>query len=369
VYADALADHSYGASHPMKPVRLRYAYELARLSGFLDAPGARVVKPRPATDDDLYLFHEPEYVDVVRHIGEGGNFSDEIARGFGPGDNPVYEGMYAAHTLAAGGTMVAAELVASGACDVAFNPAGGLHHALPGRASGFCVFNDPVLAIKRMLEKGMRVAYVDIDCHHGDGVQYAFYDTARVLTISLHESGRFLFPGTGDVSETGVGSGLGYSVNVPLAPYTDDEIYAYAFDSVVPPLVRRYQPDVIFTQLGIDTHAGDPITHLRLTTQGFAATVAKLAELGGECGRWVAMGGGGYNLSAVARGWAMAFAAMSGATVPDSLPAGYHGPEGPDTFADPPGPQIDAGIREQVRAFARRSVDGVRELVFPTFGL
>jgi acetoin utilization protein AcuC len=364
-----MAQHSYGEAHPMKPVRLRHAFELAKAAGFLAGPQAAVVEPRPATVEELLLFHDREYVDVVRNLDTATDAMVEIAYGFGPGDNPVYPRMYEAHALAAGGSMVAAELIASGKYDVAFSPAGGLHHAMPRRASGFCVFNDPVLAIKRLVEQGMRVVYVDIDCHHGDGVQYAFYDTARVLTISLHESGRFLFPGTGDVSEIGTGSGTGYSVNVPLPPYTDDDIYAYAFDSVVTPLVSTFHPDVLFTQLGIDTHIGDPITHLRLTTQGFAATVAKLGALAEESAGWIATGGGGYNMSAVARGWAMAFAVMTGREIPADLPGGYHGPPGPDTFADPPEPPIDPDIQRQIRGFAERSVDEVRRLIFPHFGL
>lgn len=369
VYADAMAEHSYGDAHPMKPVRLRHVFELAKAAGFLAGPGVQVVDPRPATEEELLLFHERDYLDVVRSISAGMTVPDEFSYGFGPGDNPVYPGMYDAHALASGASIVAAEMVAGGSCDVAFNPAGGLHHAMPARASGFCVFNDPVLAIKKLVAKGMRIVYVDIDCHHGDGVQYAFYDTARVMTISLHESGRFLFPGTGEVSEAGSGDGLGYSVNVPLAPYTDDDLYAYAFDAIVPPLVQAYRPDVLFTQLGIDTHVGDPITHLRLTTQGFAATVAKLAALADESGGWVATGGGGYDLAAVARGWAMAFAVMSGAEVPEELPRSYTGPQGPGTFSDPPERAREPEIQGQIRGFVERSVDEVRRVIFPHFGL
>ncbi|MBI4220554.1 MAG: acetoin utilization protein AcuC [Chloroflexi bacterium] len=373
IYASALAGHTYGESHPMKPIRLQYTFELAKAAGFLSGSQSRVAEPRPATDEELRLFHEPDYIAAVKALGAGLSISDEFAYGFGPGDNPVTPGMFEAHSLAAGGTMVAAELVRDGTVDAVFNPAGGLHHALPRRASGFCIFNDPVLAIRRLVEHDMRVAYVDIDCHHGDGVQYAFYDTSRVMTISLHESGRFLFPGTGDVNESGVGDGEGYSVNVPLAPYTDDEIYSFAFDEVVPPLVRAFKPDVLFTQLGIDTHYGDPITHLRLTTQGFASTVAKLAAMGDECGKWIAAGGGGYDLSAVARGWSMAYAIMCGAEIPERLPAGYRRPDGPGTFADPPDEgrdvALDEDIRSQIRGFAEYSVQEVKRRIFPKHGL
>lgn len=369
IYSDQLARHSYGDAHPMKPVRLQYTFELAKAAGFLDGDGIKVLTPRPATMPELGLFHDADYIEQVKAIGRGEITGDEIAFGFGPGDNPAYPGMFDAHSLATGGTMLAAELISSGKFSAAFNPAGGLHHALPRRASGFCVFNDPVLAIRKLVDQGMRVAYVDIDCHHGDGVQHGFYDNDQVMTISVHESGRFLFPGTGDVNEIGIGAGEGYSINLPLAPYTDDEIYSASFDAIVPPLIRAFKPDVLFTQLGIDTHMGDPITHMRLSTQGFTATVEKLAELGAECGRWIATGGGGYDMSAVARGWAMAFAVMAGKEVPRRLPDTYPGPDGPGTFADPPDMPLDPDIRRQVQAFADRSVDDLRQLTFGRFGL
>jgi len=369
VYSDQLARHSYGDAHPMKPIRLQYTFELARAAGFLNGGDIQVIAPRPATLEELALFHDPEYIAQVKSIGEGRFTGEEIAYGFGPGDNPAYPGMFEAHSLASGGTMLAAELVASGRFQVAFNPAGGLHHALPRRASGFCVFNDPVLAIRKLVAQGMRVVYVDIDCHHGDGVQHGFYDSDQVMTISVHESGRFLFPGTGDVTEIGVGRGEGYSINLPLAPYTDDLIYAASFDAIVPPLIRAFKPDVLFTQLGIDTHMGDPITHMRLSTQGFTDTVAKLAQLGGECGRWIATGGGGYDMSAVARGWAMAFAVMAGKQIPSRLPESYRGPDGPRTFADAPDMPLNPDIRREVQAFADRSVEDLRKLTFRRFGL
>lgn len=369
VYDQALTTHELSPTHPMRPVRIRYAYELAQAARFFDAEGARRADPRLASEGELALFHEPEYINAVKASDAGLGMPGETSFGFNSGDNPVYPGMFGAQALSAGSTMVAAELVAGGSCHVAFAPAGGLHHAMPRRASGFCVFNDPAIAIRWLVGRGLRVAYIDIDCHHGDGVQYAFYNCPDVLTISLHESGQFLFPGTGFVDETGAGEGEGCSVNVPLAPYTGDRTYAKVFDAVVPPLVRAFGPDVLFTQLGIDTHFRDPIAHLRLTVQGFAKTVARLSELARECGKWVATGGGGYDLGAVARGWAMAFAAMSGVDIPDRIPASFTGLPGLSTFADPQPEPVDDALGEQIEAFATRSVEEVQRRIFPRFRL
>jgi acetoin utilization protein AcuC len=210
--------------------------------------------------------------------------------------------MYEAALLSTGASLVAAELVASRQVDVAFNIAGGLHHAASDHASGFCIFNDPVIAIKYFLGQGLRVAYVDIDGHHGDGVQDAFFDDNRVLTISMHESGRFLFPGTGFSSETGVGPGQGYSVNIPLYPYTEDDIYLWAFHEVTLPLLKAFAPDVLVTRLGIDSYYSDLLTHLQVTSRGYVAAIREFARLGLP---WLALGGGGYDLSAVARCWTL----------------------------------------------------------------
>ena len=377
IYSDDLATHVLSDEHPMRPIRLSYMHELASAAGFLDAPNSRTVAPRPASDEELTLAHSAEYVEAVKQLGNSDGLGIAARYGFGPGDNPIYPGIFGAQALAAGSAMVAAEQIA-GDVDVAFAPAGGLHHAMPGRASGFCVFNDPVMVIRSLAAKGLRVAYVDIDCHHGDGVQHAFYDTDAVLTISLHESGQFLFPGTGFTNETGAGAGDGFSANLPLAPYTGDEDYARAFDAIVPPLVRAFEPDVLVTQLGIDTHVLDPITHLRLTAQGFAGTVAKLGALAGdsrkgESCKWIALGGGGYDLGAVARGWAMAYAVMSEQDIPDRIPESFNSP-GDSTrnqreFADPLPPELEEAVRNQISAFADRSIEQLQALLFPVFGI
>jgi acetoin utilization protein AcuC len=228
------------------------------------------------------------------------------------------------------------------------------------------VFNDPVLAIKDLLLRGMRVAYVDIDCHHGDGVQHAFYDTDEVLTVSLHESGAFLFPGTGFSNETGVGKGAGYAVNVPLYPYTTDDVYLSAFQEAIAPLLEAFRPDVLVTQLGIDSHYLDPITHMALTVQGFTRVVAELSRVPA---RWLALGGGGYDLQAVARAWTFAYGVMSGQDLPDEVPRQYGERHGVATLSDHEGPVVPDVTRGDARTFAEESVQAVHRLIFPTHGL
>jgi len=211
---------------------------------------------------------------------------------------------------------VAMEEVMSGRLRVAFNGSGGLHHAKRRRASGFCIYNDPAIVCGLLADRGLRVAYVDIDAHRGDGVQAAFYESDQVLTVSLHETGRTLFPGTGFADERGRGRGAGYSINVALPPYTDGAAYVRAFDAVVPPLLGRYRPDVLVTQQGIDSHFDDPLTHLMVSSQAREHVVRSFAAMPVP---WVAMGGGGYSLDAVRRVWSMEYLIMLGAPIPAEL--------------------------------------------------
>ncbi len=364
VYDEKVSQHQLREDHVMRPTRLRYTYEL------LEAYGAfrqsSLAAPRLATEDELLWFHSSEYVEAVQATSRGEERGGQRYGFSASGDNPPYEGMYEASALSTGASLVAAEMVANGEADVAFNVAGGLHHAASGYASGFCIFNDPVIAIEYLMRRGLRPLYVDIDCHHGDGVQAAFYDTPDVMTISLHESGRFLFPGTGDVGELGSGPGTGYSVNIPLAPYTGDDVFAWAFRQVVPPLAKAFSPDVIVTQLGIDTHFNDPITHLRMTVEGHARVVQ---ELGAMAPRWLALGGGGYDMGAVARGWSLDYGIMLGTDWPDDIPSGYRAEYGLDRLRDGSAPPIDEETTAGTWRFAEASVEQAKMLVFPVHGI
>ena len=368
VYNSALSRHVLRSDHPMKPVRLQHTYELLEAYHAFDGENSTLVEPRPATDEEICALHDLEYVEAVKSFSRGERMSGPARFNFSTGgDNPIYEGMYEAAALSTGASLVAAELVDGGRANVAFNISGGLHHAAAGNASGFCVFNDPAVAIKYLLGKGLRVVYVDIDAHHGDGVQNAFYDTERVLTVSLHESGRFLFPGTGSVDEIGTGSGRGFSVNLPFYPYTDDDTYLWAFREIVPPLVKAFRPDVLVTQLGIDSYYNDPLTHLLLSSRGFVEAVREFARMGLP---WLAMGGGGYDLGAVARCWTLAYGVMAGREWPDEIPSQHRGKYGLEQLRDAGMPvEVPDDMRQEARSFAEKSVDQLKQLIFPVHRL
>ena len=367
VYDDALSRHVLRNDHPMRPVRLRLAYELLSAYGAFDGETSLLLNPRSATERELEWVHTRDYIAAVRSLSAGLATVQPERFGFSAmGDNPVYPGMYDAALLSSGATMVAAELVAEKGVDVAFSISGGLHHAAPTHASGFCIFNDPAIAIRYFLEQGMRVAYVDVDAHHGDGVQDVFYHDSRVLTISVHESGQYLFPGTGFVSETGAGEGAGYSVNIPLFPYTEDEPYLWAFREVVPPLIRAFAPDVLVTQLGIDSYHSDPITHLQLTSRGYVELIREFAALGLP---WLALGGGGYDIGGVARCWTLAYGVMLGVEWPDRIPDSVAGQYPSPNLRDAVALDVPANVRQQGREYLEGGVAALRRDVLPMHGL
>ncbi len=313
-----LLDYDFGRGHPLAPIRVDLTMRLAREFGVFDHAHVRTLAAPPADERVLRLVHEADYLAAVRRASED-PAHDDLYRGLGTGDVPTFAGMYDASALVAGQTVAAAEAVASGEALHAVNIAGGLHHAMAGSASGFCVFNDVALGIARLLELGVRrVAYVDVDVHHGDGVQAIFWDDPRVLTISLHESGRSLFPGTGFPDEIGGAGAEGRAVNVALPPATDDAGWLRAFDAVVPPLLRAFGPEVLVTQHGCDSHINDPLAHLALTVDGQRASYAALHRLAHEVtgGRWLVTGGGGYDLvGVVPRAWTHLLAEVAGVPV------------------------------------------------------
>ena len=357
-----LWQRGHGPQHPLKPERLQRTFELLSEYRAFDAPNVQVIQPRPAEPDELALFHTQDYIRVTRALSSGELALPAGSYGFGPGDNPIFPGMFKTEALKVGSALQAAELLFKGDCEVAFSFSGGLHHAGPDFASGFCVFNDCAVAIQWLVDQGLRVAYIDIDVHHGDGVQNAFYDSERVLTISLHQDPRTLFPGTGFVEEIGRGAGTGFSVNVPLPPLTFDAAYLRAFEAIVPPLLRRFSPDIVATQLGVDTHYTDPLANLALTTQAHQDLFQALEAL---APRWLAFGGGGYAIELVPRSWALAFGVMSGQKFPEKLPKEYLGRYGGGWLYDQAGPEISPTLRSRVE----RSVDDVIQTVRATHKL
>ncbi|WP_083419068.1 acetoin utilization protein AcuC [Pseudofrankia sp. BMG5.36] len=326
VWDEAMLGYDFGPHHPLHPVRLALTMDLATRAGVLEAPGVATAAGSLASDQLIELVHDPAYVAAVRHVGAPGGANPRLAAMFalGTADNPVFQRMHEAAAAVTGGTLAAARAVWSGTHQHAVALAGGLHHAMRAGASGFCVYNDPAVAIAWLLSAGARrVAYVDIDVHHGDGVQAAFYDDPRVLTISLHQTGRSLFPGTGFPDEVGTGDAEGTAVNVALPPGTDDAGWLRAFSGVVPVLLRQFRPDVLVTQHGCDTHRLDPLADLRLTIDGQRASYLALHELAHEVagGRWLACGGGGYALETVVpRAWTHLLAIAAHAPLPVDRP-------------------------------------------------
>ena len=370
VHSEDWRRFDYGPEHPLRMERLGLTWRLMEAYGLTALPRSRVVAPAPADPDEIARFHSRDYIEILRAVDAGDWVPHAARHGLGPGDNPIFPGLWDAARLCAGGSLLAAALVAEGEADRVFHFAGGLHHAMPDRASGFCYVNDAVLAIMALRRRGWRVAYVDIDAHHGDGVQFAFYSDPTVLTISTHERGDRLFPGTGFVEELGRNEGVGYSVNLPLQPFTDDAVYAPAFEAVVPDLLRAFAPDVLVLQLGIDSHRTDPLTHLALTVQGFHATVRRLL---GAAPRVVALGGGGYDLPNVARAWTAAWAAMNDTALDPELPRPVRADLTRLGLATPslwdPEVELPASTRNAAQEYASRQVRAIRETIFPIHGL
>ncbi|HEU0013356.1 MAG TPA: acetoin utilization protein AcuC, partial [Longimicrobium sp.] len=324
IWDPAVTGYRFRPDHPFNPKRLELTVSLIEALGLLDGRTCRMVPPRMATDEELLAVHSAGYLAAVKRFSGGGDRGDAYEWGLGTDDTPIFPGMHEITSLVTGATIRAAELVMSGEVKRAFSIAGGLHHAHRDRGSGFCVYSDLAAAIAWIRrEHGARVMYIDYDAHHGDGVQGIFYDDPEVLTLSLHESGRYLFPGTGFVDELGEGEGYGYSLNVPLEPFTEDGSWLGIHERLLPEVIEAYRPDVIVLQNGCDGHALDPLTHLRATTKLYEETVRIVCEAADRVcgGRVVATGGGGYAVwQVVPRAWTLVWGALSGQPVPDRIP-------------------------------------------------
>jgi acetoin utilization protein AcuC len=307
---ERLTGYDFGPGHPLAPIRVELTFALAAAFGVLGEDGVDVVAPAPATEAELELIHDPAYIDAVRAGRANSRF------GLGTPDNPVFPAMHEASALVGGATLAAARAVHEGRTEHGISVAGGLHHAMRANASGFCIYNDPAMAIKWLLDRGVeKIAYVDVDVHHGDGVEAAFYADPRVLTISLHEHPMTLFPGTGLPSDNGAPGAEGMAVNVALPAGTGDAGWLRAFDAVVPPLLRAFGPQVLVSQHGCDSHRLDPLAHLELSVDAQRTAAVWLHRLAHEVtgGRWLATGGGGYALvQVVPRTWTHLLAEASG---------------------------------------------------------
>ena len=319
VFGPRSTDYDFGPGHPLTPRRFGPGIDLLRSVGA--EPGST---PEPATDAELRLCHSPEYIEVVRRFSADPFGPTEA--GIGLSDNPPFADMHEASAAVAGGSVRAMEAILRGDVEHAFHPGGGLHHAMRDRAWGFCVYNDPALAIARARAQGLRVLYIDLDVHHGDGVQALFWNDPGVLTFSIHESGRYLFPGTGDADEVGDGASAGTVVNVPLPPYTGEDAWYPIVESYVPLLAAAFGPDLIVSQHGADSHAWDPLAHLNVTTtaHGKAARLVDALAHRFAGGRWLATGGGGYDAyRVVPRTWALTWLAGAHQEVPGAMPVAW----------------------------------------------
>jgi acetoin utilization protein AcuC len=373
-----LEAYGFGGDHPFNPLRIRLTLELCETLGLLqDYP---FVVSEPATVEDLTTVHSLTYVRLVQKAGRGvGDLLDLMHYGLGTEDNPIFPDMHDACARVVGAVLQASRTVMRGETDHAMCVSGGLHHAMRSRASGFCVYNDAGVAIARLKEEhpGIRVAYLDTDAHHGDGVQWMFYDDPEVLTVSMHESGRYLFPGTGGVEERGRDGGVGYSVNVPLEPYTDDSSWISCFEDVVPEVLRAFGPDLILSQNGCDGHALDPLTHLSATTRLYEHIPRRVHDLAHELceGRWVATGGGGYDIwRVVPRAWTALWTAISHQDLPEKVPENWlsaRGAQSPvalprlmrDDSADYPVAERASDIAERNRRTTERVLEKVMPLI------
>ena len=373
-YSDSLLDYEFSQEHPLKPERLKLTYLLSKQLGLLDK--VKVIEPTSATRTDLELFHSVEYIDAVQKCGK--ELCSDYKHGLGTPDNPVFPKIYETGAKYVGATLDGMKQLIDGASN-AFCISGGLHHAHRDAASGFCIFNDVAIAINYLQKKrNCKVLYLDIDAHHGDGVQNAFYRSKDVLTISVHQTGKTLFPGTGFVYETGGAEGTGYSVNIPVIPGAGSLELIKIYNEIVKPLFESYKPDLLVTQLGVDGHYNDPLAHLAYTSYGYETVLNGLRKLSSNICKigWLAVGGGGYHPVTVARLWSLFLANMLDEKVPEKIPEefkqscealGYS--NCPETVRDEEDVVQMYFSREEVSLDLDRTMRRVKELVFPYHGL
>ena len=372
VYSDASREYDFGEEHPLTPRRFGPSISLMRATG-----AERFIEPRTATDEELRRLHSPGYIEAVRLFSHDPLISPRM--GIGPGDCPPFAAIHESSARVAGGSIDAVDRILAGEVGHAFQPGGGLHHAMAERASGFCIYNDVALAVARARDAGHRVLYVDLDVHHGDGTQALFWNDPRVLTFSIHETGVTLFPGTGFVDETGGPDAPGTSVNVPLQPYSGDGSWIAGVQKVVPALAEAFRPTFLVTQHGCDSHVYDPLAHLRLTTRAYRAATTMLDEIAHTYTdhRWFATGGGGYDAyRVVPRSWSLVWLAQAHAEPPAETPPewrdqwnaearrfGQSPP--PDTYLDPEGlVRVEPdGVAEANAKTVDRALSGALELL------
>jgi acetoin utilization protein AcuC len=370
IYAPEVERLVYPPDCPFKTQRAGQMRSRLLSFGLLGSPGLDEIAPRRATRAEIEKFHSPRYLDELERAACGDLTVEALHMGLGTADTPVFKDMVECAAWGCGASLTGAELILAGKADFAFNPLGGFHHAMAEKAAGFCYLNDVVLACMKLADAGKRVLFVDVDAHHGDGVQAAFYGRRDVMAISFHESGKALFPWGGFEDEIGEGPGRGYNVNVPLPAGTYDEVYLRAFRTIVPPLARAYGPDVIMLELGMDALAGDPLTHLALTNNAIAEVVRELMIFQKPV---LAAGGGGYHVENTVRGWALAWKTFARDDDEHDLSMGMGGvmlasSEWAGGLRDHELP-VSPDQRRAVKPVVEGTIDTIIKSIFPLHGL
>lgn len=370
IYSDRLAGIDFGPGHPFKPARAKQMMDLLSRYSLLHEKNQAVVEPAPLSDDALYGFHDRKYIGLLKNSERGGFTMEMLEAGLGTEDCPVFPGLWEYCSGASGGTLQGALMLADGAARGVFNPLGGFHHAGAAHAEGFCYVNDLAIAITELTRRGKRVAYIDIDVHFGNGVRDAFAARDDVLCVSIHESGISIYPWAGFVEDMGEGAGRGYTVNIPLMQGSDDEVFGYAFNAVVPPVVRAFNPDVTVALIGADAHREDLLGHLNLTSIGYERAVRSIIDFSP---RLLMAGGGGYNLYKTAALWTLAWAALCGLEPSDAY-AGLiggmmYGPEAHSgSLRDQPY-VVSGNQKDRCFEFARDTVAYLKHNLFPLHGI
>jgi len=371
IYSEIFSHYDFGPLHPFKTSRAQIVYELCHRYHLLERPWIEIRKPVPLSFDKLSTFHESEYLSVLQAASSKAFAFEMLGCGLGTEENPIIEGLYDLISLSAGATYLGTELLTEEGFTMAFNIFGGFHHAGRSHAEGFCYINDPGIALSLLLQKGLKVAYLDLDAHHGNGIQDAFYCDNRVLKISLHESGKTLYPWSGYETEIGEGAGKGFNVNIPLPQGTDDETYLDAFSEIVPPLMEAFAPDITIGVFGADTHHTDPLSHLNMSNHSLCRAVNTIVELSQKV---LALGGGGYNVYTAARTWSLLWAVMN-KIEPEDVYLGavggmMYGPETESGSLEEDAPIITSGeIKESTHKEVARVVDSIKGSVFPLVGI
>jgi acetoin utilization protein AcuC len=369
IYSKKFSEFKAHKGYPWLFRRSEVTYQLCKKLHLFDHDWMEIYTPKPARTEEVLGFHTKKYISILKKANQGVPNEKWLRYGLGTTECPVFKGVYDYHALAAGATLLGTELISQGKADIVFSPTGGFHHAGKDFAAGFCYINDAVLAIKRWLGQAKRVLYIDIDAHHGDQVQEAFYNTSKAMIISFHESGRTLFPfKTGSENQIGKGRGKGYTINVPLPENTSDDEFLWAFDRIFLPLIRFFGPDVVIALFGVDALFSDPFSHLQLTNTALVKALESIIQISPKT---LVLGSGGYTHENIARTWTLAWATMNGLGPTEEDLATFGGMfwgDGLSSLKDQPR-FVPDHVKEKAKSELHRMVHAIEDRVFTILGI